>query len=103
MVQFVSAAAERAVYKVIVEPRIVGCTLDVQKPDLVLWNKSKAYVADVTITSDQVERAKAHHDKVPYYDQPEIRSRILLGSQIFPFLRLPPIGGVSCRLSVWTF
>ena len=56
-----------------VEPRIVGRTLGVRKPDLVLWNESKAYVADVTITSHQVGGAKAHRDKVAYYDQPEIR------------------------------
>ena len=73
VVRFVSAAAERAGYKVMVEPRIVGRTLGVQKPDLVLWNESKAYVADVTITSDQVGGVKAHRDKVAYYDQPEIR------------------------------
>jgi hypothetical protein len=72
-VQFVSCAAERAGYKVLVEPRIVGRTLGVRKPDLVLWNEKKAYVADVTITSDQVGGVKAHRDKVAYYDQPEIR------------------------------
>lgn len=73
VVQFVSAAAERAGYKVLVEPRIVGRTLGVRKPDLVLWNERKAYVADVTVTSDQVGGVKAHRDKVAYYDQPEIR------------------------------
>ena len=72
VVRFVSAAAERAGYKVMVEPRIVGRTLGVRKPDLVLWNESKAFVADVTITSDQVGGARAHRDKVAYYDQPEI-------------------------------
>ena len=59
MVQFVSAAAERAGYKVLVEPRIVGRTLGVRKPDLVLWNERKAYVADVTVTSDQVGGVKS--------------------------------------------
>ena len=73
VVRFVSAAAEQAGYKVMVEPRIVGRTLGVRKPDLVLWNESKAYVADVTITYDQVGGAKAHRNKVAYYDQPEIR------------------------------
>ncbi|CAB4037351.1 reverse transcriptase [Paramuricea clavata] len=73
VVKFVSAAAERAGYKVMVEPRIVGRTLGVRKPDLVLWNDRKAYVADVTVTSDQVGGVKAHRDKVAYYDQPEIR------------------------------
>ena len=77
-VQFVSAAAERAGFKVLVEPRIVGRTLGVRKPDLVLWNESKAYVADVTITSDQVGGAKAHRDKIAYYDQPEIREWVML-------------------------
>ncbi|CAB4032200.1 reverse transcriptase [Paramuricea clavata] len=60
-------------YKVLVEPRIVGHTLGVRKPDLVLWNESRAYVADVTVTSDQVGGVKAHRDKVAYYDQPEIQ------------------------------
>ena len=55
VVKFVSAAAEQAGYKVVVEPRIVGRILGVRKPDLVFWDKEKAYVADVTITSDQVE------------------------------------------------
>ncbi|CAB4002520.1 Hypothetical predicted protein, partial [Paramuricea clavata] len=73
VVQFVSAAAELAGYKVLVEPRIVGRTLGVRKLDLVLWNESRAYVADVTVTSDQVGGVKAHRDKVAYYDQPEIR------------------------------
>ena len=73
VVRFVSAAAERAGYKVMVEPRIVGRTLGVRKPDLVLWNESKAFIADVTITSDQAGGAGAHCDKVAYYDQPEIR------------------------------
>ena len=73
VVQFISAAAEWAGYKVMVEPRIVGRTLDVRKPDLVLWNENKTYVASATITSDQVGGAKAHRDKVAYYDQPEIR------------------------------
>ena len=36
VVQFVLTAAEWAGFKVLVEPRIVGCTLDVRKPDLVL-------------------------------------------------------------------
>ena len=73
VVRFVSAVAELAGYKFMVEPRIVGRTLGVRKPDLVLWNESKAYVADVTITSDQVGGARAHRDKVAYYHQPEIR------------------------------
>ena len=60
VVQFVLAAAKRAGFKVLVEPRIVGRTQGVRKPDLVLWNESKAYVADVTITSDQVGGAKGH-------------------------------------------
>ena len=46
--------------------------------DLVLWNESKAYVADVTITSEQVGGAKAHRDKIAYYDQPEIREWVTL-------------------------
>ena len=78
VVQFVSAAAELAGFKVLVEPRIVGRTLGVRKPDLVLWNESKAYVADVTITFDQVCGAKAHRDKIAYYDQPEIREWVTL-------------------------
>ena len=90
VVKFVSAAAERAGFKVVVEPRIVDRTLGVRKPDLVLWNQEKAYVADVSITSDQVGGDKAHRDKVAYYDQPEIR--------VFPFRQLLPIGGVCCRL-----
>ena len=72
VVRFVSAPAQRAGYKVIVEPRIVGRTLGVRKPDLVLWNENKAYVAGVTITSDQVGGAKAHCDKVAHYHQLEI-------------------------------
>ena len=78
VVQFVSAAAERAGFKVLFEPRIVGHTLGVRKLDLVLWNESKAYVAVVTITSDRVGRAKAHRDKIAYYDQPEIREWVTL-------------------------
>ena len=72
VVQFVLLAAESAGYKVMVEPRIVGRTLGVRKPDLVLWNECRAYVADVTITSDQVGigGVKAHRGKVTYYDQP---------------------------------
>ena len=73
VVKYVTVAAQKAGYNVMVEPRIVGRTLGVRKPDLVLWNGSKAYVADVTITSDQVGGVKAHRDKVVYYDQPEIR------------------------------
>ena len=78
VVQFVLAAAKRASFKVLVEPRIVGRTLGVRKPDLVLWNESKAYVADVTITSDQVGGDKAHLDKIAYYDQPEIREWVTM-------------------------
>ena len=73
VVQFVSAAAERAGFSVMVEPRIVGRTLGVRKPDLVLWDEERAFVADITVTSDQVGGVKAHRDKVAYYDQPEIR------------------------------
>ena len=103
VVQFVSTAAEQAGLKVLVEPRIVGRTLSVRKPDLVLWNESKAYVADVTVTSDQIGGAKAHRDKIAYYEQLEIREWVTCeqGLRTFPSLRLPPIGGVSCRLSVF--
>ena len=93
---------ERAGYKVLVEPRIVGRTLGVRKPDLVLWNEKKAYVADVTITSDQVGGVKKHI---------VIRSPIMtsqrfgnglsdkLVAPIFPFPRLLPIGGVGCLVA----
>ena len=39
VVQFVSAAAERAGFSVMVEPRFIGRTLGVRKPDFVLWDK----------------------------------------------------------------
>ena len=106
VVRFVSAAAEQAGYKVMVEPRIVGRTLGVRKPDLVLWNENKAYVADVAITSDQVGVAKAHHDKVAYYDQPEITEWVQnihgLTDVSFSAVAANWRGRVSCRLSVQT-
>ena len=47
--------------------------LVVRKPDLVLWDRERAFVADITVTSEQVGGVKANRDKVAYYDKPEIR------------------------------
>ena len=102
VVRFLSAAAERAGYKVMVEPKIVGHTLGVRKPDLLLWNESKAYVADVTITSDQVEGFRAHCDKVAYYDQLEISEWVqnIIRLTGVSFSAVAANWRVSCRLSV---
>ena len=83
-----------------VEPKILGRTLGVRKPDLVLWNESKAYVADVTITYDQVGGAKAHRDKVAYYDQPDIREWVqnITGHTDISF----SVVAANCRGVLWS-
>ena len=105
VVQFVLAAAERAGFSVMVEPRIVGRTLGVRKPDLVLWDKERAFVADIKVTSAQVGELKHIVIRSPIMTSRRFGNGCTrqLWYPIFPFRQLPPIGGVCCHLSVQTF
>jgi len=80
LVTLVQTAAGKAGWSCIREPAIPTCA-GLRRPDLIVHHHQRGtYVLDVTIVADNAVLHEVHECKIQYYDVPDIRRDLVLGS-----------------------